>query len=118
MLQDVRPQVNVDKRRKKGDKGRDKGKRAFRVTESFILEEDEALTTKQAKKDKKKKKHLERAPIPIFLPQFISVSALANQLKIPLDKFMRKLNELGFEQIGHDHGKSSVRMQLMENYLC
>ncbi|KAI5790702.1 hypothetical protein DFH27DRAFT_486173 [Peziza echinospora] len=91
------PAKAVDTRRKKGDKGRDKDKRAFGATQSFLVDESEL----NAKKDKKKKKRED--PIPIYIPQFTSVSNLSKLLKVPLDKFVYKLKDLGFEEVNHDH---------------
>ncbi|KAF8476878.1 hypothetical protein BDZ91DRAFT_648164 [Kalaharituber pfeilii] len=98
VIEQEAPAKAVDSRRKKADKDRDKGKRAFGVHESFLLEDEEAI---QAKKEKKKQKR--EKPIPILLPQFISVTLLANSLKVPLDRFLVKLQELGFEDIGYNH---------------
>src|SRR5690606_33104974 len=81
-LQELAP---VDTRKKKADKSRDKEKRAFGVSESFILEENEAELNAKKRKEAKKKAKLEqrKKPTPIFLPQFINISQLANQLKVP-----------------------------------
>lgn len=57
-----------------------------------------------AKPNSQKKKAKREQPIPILIQQqFISVSLLANQLKVPLDRFLEKLGELGFVEIGYNH---------------
>ncbi|KAM0798604.1 hypothetical protein BDR22DRAFT_881568 [Usnea florida] len=42
-------------------------------------------------------------PTPIYLPEFISVSNLASVLKVRLEIFIRKMNDLGFEEVHNDH---------------
>jgi len=94
----------IDTRKKKATIIKDKDKRSavFTATESFLLDDDAAaLAQREAKLAKKKAKR--EKPIPILLPRFISASLLANQLKIPLDKFLEKLGELGFVEIGYNH---------------
>ena len=94
----------IDTRKKKAALIKDKDKRAaaFTATESFLLDDDPAtLAQREAKLAKKRAKR--EQPTPILLPQFISVSLLANQLKVPLNIFLEKLGELGFVEIGYNH---------------
>ncbi|KAF2220004.1 hypothetical protein BDZ85DRAFT_205149 [Elsinoe ampelina] len=44
-----------------------------------------------------------RAVTKITLPQFITVSNLAQALDVKLDPFIRRLESLGFTAMGHDH---------------
>lgn len=91
-------QVRVDSRKKKATVTKDKGKRTFGVAESFLIDDSAARET-HGKKKKKKRDKL----IPIVLPQFITVSMLASNLKVPLDDFIKKMEELGFEGVGYNH---------------
>ncbi|KAF2087205.1 initiation factor 2 [Saccharata proteae CBS 121410] len=57
------------------------------------------------KAERKKRKQRERefaAPTPIYLPEFISVSNLANKMKIRAEELVRKMEEVGFEDIQND----------------
>lgn len=87
-----------------------KGKRQKNVRQSHHEDEDmdedairrwEARQRKKAEKDAKK--HLEAAaeaaPVPIFLPEYISVSNLASALQIRVADFLHDLESMGFEEI-------------------
>ncbi|KAF2263503.1 initiation factor 2 [Lojkania enalia] len=55
-------------------------------------------------KEARKKALLERsAPMPLYLPEYISVANLAGMLKLRVEEFVRKLEELGFEAVQNDH---------------
>ncbi|KAN0102053.1 initiation factor 2 [Hyaloscypha variabilis] len=90
-------------------KGKDKDK--ARRKERFVQnEEDEAaLEEAEARAEEKRRRKREKAakkaaaPTPMLLPEYISVSNLAVALKVRLEDFIRKIDELGFEQTGHDH---------------
>lgn len=60
---------------------------------------------KKGKKEKKKKRVVMKneAPIPIYLPDFISVGNLADALSIRPGDFLEAIHELGFEDATHDH---------------
>jgi translation initiation factor IF-2 len=59
---------------------------------------------KRARQEAKKAAKLARAdPIPISIPQFISVANLAVMLKQRAEDFVRKLEDLGFEDVQTDH---------------
>lgn len=79
----AKPEVELDKAGKK--KNKDRGKRGFGAAESWILDEDEAAT-KEAKRLKKLQK--KEKPIPLYLPEFISVANLAKTVKQPLGKYL------------------------------
>lgn len=68
---------------------------------------DSEFSEKRSKKNKRQREQAEvvEAPTatPILIPPFISVSNLATALKVRLDDFVRKLEDLGFEEIGNDH---------------
>lgn len=95
---DQEKKIKVDARKKKATVTKDKGKRTFGVVESFLIDDD----TVGEKHEKKKKKNRDKS-IPIVLPQFITVSMLASNLKVPLDDFIKKMEELGFEGVGYNH---------------
>jgi translation initiation factor IF-2 len=58
---------------------------------------------RQRQEAKKAAKLASAEPIPIVLPQFISVANLAGMLKQRTDEFVRKLEDLGFEEVQNDH---------------
>ena len=66
---------------------------------------ESAAARTEAKKQRKKEKAAAKAaaPTPILLPEYISVSNLAVALKVKVEEFVGKLEELGFEEVGHDH---------------
>ncbi|KAH6721510.1 putative translation initiation factor IF-2, mitochondrial [Leptodontidium sp. MPI-SDFR-AT-0119] len=91
-------------------KGRDKARRR----EQFVNQEDDeadldaaiarAEEKAQRKREKAEKKAAKAAaPTPILLPEYISVSNLAVALKVRFEEFASKMEELGFEETGHDH---------------
>jgi translation initiation factor IF-2 len=90
-------------------KGKDKDK--TRRRERFVQnEEDEAALEEaearaEAKRQRKREKAAKKkaAPTPMLLPEYISVSNLAVALKVRLEDFICKMEELGFEETGHDH---------------
>ncbi|TGZ84079.1 mitochondrial translation initiation factor 2 [Ascodesmis nigricans] len=61
------------------------------------------MSAKELKKLKKaKKKEAKKELIPILLPQFISVENLSTRLNVPLKRFERQLQEMGFEETNGD----------------
>ncbi|KAF1920272.1 hypothetical protein BDU57DRAFT_508466 [Ampelomyces quisqualis] len=54
----------------------------------------EAKKAAQAAKDE---------PTPIYLPQYVSVVNLATMLKLRAEELVRKMEDLGFEDVQHDH---------------
>jgi translation initiation factor IF-2 len=60
---------------------------------------------KRLKEEKRKAKKAmqENAPVPIVLPEYISVTHLANALRVKVDDFLLKLQDLGFEEVQKDH---------------
>ena len=89
-------------------KGRDKARRR----QQFIDEEEDdgeqqeaARQRAELKKQRKAEKAARKAaaPTPILLPEYISVSNLAVAMKVRLEDFVYKLEELGFEETNHDY---------------
>ncbi|KAF4538073.1 Mitochondrial translation initiation protein [Lasiodiplodia theobromae] len=84
-------------------------KRKARGGRSKALEEEEDVDfnrierRKSKKKDKKKKRVAEVAPpTPIYLPEYLSVVSLANMLRVRTEDLVRKMEELGYEDINND----------------
>lgn len=67
---------------------------AARAEEKRLRKAERAALKKAEKAEK---------PIPILLPEFITVQHLAIALKVRFSTFVRKLEELGFEDTAHDH---------------
>jgi translation initiation factor IF-2 len=88
-------------------KGKDKAKRRqrFDYGEEADEEREAALARAELKKQRKREKAAKKAaaPTPILLPEYISVSNLAVALKVRLEDFVAKMEELGFEETSHDY---------------
>lgn len=73
------------------------------------FDDDSGARRRKRKKGKKQGKQrvakadVPAGPTPIFLPEFISVTNLASALRVRLEDFVRKMEELGFEDIQYDH---------------
>ncbi|KFY22485.1 hypothetical protein V493_06565 [Pseudogymnoascus sp. VKM F-4281 (FW-2241)] len=93
-----------------GFKGRGKDKKKDRRREEFATEEDNhenAVANRKAeqKRERKAAKAAKKAaaPTPVLLPEYISVANLASVLKVRLEHFVEKMEELGFEETGTDY---------------
>ncbi|KAF8860688.1 initiation factor 2 [Acephala macrosclerotiorum] len=91
-------------------RGKDKAKRRqqFARTDEDELAEAEAYERAEAKRLRKEEKAAKKAatavaPTPILLPEYISVSNLATALRVRLEDFVYKMEELGFEETSHDY---------------
>ncbi|KAI9680134.1 MAG: hypothetical protein M1829_001371 [Trizodia sp. TS-e1964] len=76
----------------------------------FILDEEEDMEDEQAyaaakrKRAKAKADRKQQAPAtPLLLPEYITVSNLAAALRVKVEDLMVKLEDLGFEEMSHDH---------------
>ncbi|KAL4896520.1 hypothetical protein BDV59DRAFT_108268 [Aspergillus ambiguus] len=60
---------------------------------------------KRQKKDKARRKEVEvdTAPIPLYLPEFISVSNLADVIGVRPAQFVQRMEEMGFEDVTYNH---------------
>jgi translation initiation factor IF-2 len=85
---------------------RDKARRR----QQFVQEEDEeaveaareeARLRAEAKAERKREKALKK-PVPIMLPEFITVSNLAIALRVRQEDLVAKMVEVGFEEVNHD----------------
>ena len=73
---------------------------------SYRDEDDEfEFDRPRKKKDKKQKREVvkEDGPVPIYLPDFISVGNLADALSIRQSDFLNTIHALGFEEATYDH---------------
>ncbi|EAU36245.1 hypothetical protein ATEG_02971 [Aspergillus terreus NIH2624] len=60
---------------------------------------------KRQKKEKSRRKEVEvdSAPIPLYLPEFISVSNLADVIGVRPAQFVQRMEEMGFEDVTYNH---------------
>ncbi|GFG22571.1 translation initiation factor IF-2, mitochondrial [Aspergillus udagawae] len=75
--------------------------------EEFDPEDDRRRRRQERKRQKKEKarqKELEAAaPSPLYLPEFISVSNLADVIGVRPAQFIRRMEEMGFEDVSYGH---------------
>ncbi|KAF7122989.1 hypothetical protein CNMCM5793_001165 [Aspergillus hiratsukae] len=75
--------------------------------EEFDPEDDRRRRREERKRQKKEKarqKELEAAaPSPLYLPEFISVSNLADVIGVRPAQFVRRMEEMGFEDVSYSH---------------
>ncbi|KAG9232307.1 hypothetical protein BJ875DRAFT_467188, partial [Amylocarpus encephaloides] len=88
-------------------KDRDKAKRRMQFSSSqeareMEQAEEEARKRTELKKQRKREK-TPKKPVPILLPEYISVSNLAIALRVKQELFIEKMQELGFEEFNHDY---------------
>jgi translation initiation factor IF-2 len=101
-------QMTYDNLPKGKDRDKVKRRQQFSRNEEDDAEADAAAARAEAKRQKKLERAAQKAaqaaaPTPILLPEYISVSNLAVALKVRLEEFVRKMEELGFEETGHDY---------------
>jgi translation initiation factor IF-2 len=89
---------------------RDKQKRRESFVQGFDDYEVEAADRRNIKREQRKKEKAARkaakkapAPTPLLLPEYISVSNLATALRVRIEDFIHKLDELGFEEVNYDY---------------
>ena len=58
---------------------------------------------KRAKKERTRRKEVHVAPSPIFLPEFISVSNLADVIGVRPAQFVQRMEQMGFEGVTYSH---------------
>lgn len=84
------------------------GNRGHRVQRAEEEEDERPYVNKQDRKRmraeaKKAAQAAKNEPVPISLPEYISVANLAGALKLRVEDFVQKLEELGFEEVQNDH---------------
>jgi len=90
--------------RRRRDAGRATRGRIMREDDEDAEEAIEKAERRRQRKEAKKKKQLEKTePVPVYLPEYISVANLASLLKVRVEEFVAKLEELGFEDVQNDH---------------
>ncbi|OCK86157.1 initiation factor 2 [Lepidopterella palustris CBS 459.81] len=99
---------SVEEPKQRGKIDRRKERRGNRVMRSRDDEElDEELARAERKRQRKEEKRKEKLknsePTPIYLPEYISVANLASILKIRVEEFAKKMEQLGFEDVQNDH---------------
>ncbi|KAF1362462.1 initiation factor 2 [Lizonia empirigonia] len=96
--QEVRNRYEQPERRKAGGRN---NRRVMRDDEEDV--EDRYVNKKEQKrlrKEAKKAAQMEKSePTPITLPEYISVANLAGMLRLRVEDFVTKLEELGFEDV-------------------
>ncbi|KAJ9411157.1 hypothetical protein DTO045G8_789 [Paecilomyces variotii] len=58
---------------------------------------------KRMKKEKARRKQTDAAPSPLYLPEFISVSNLADVIGVRPATFVQRMEEMGFEGVTYSH---------------
>ncbi|KAI1346727.1 initiation factor 2 [Xylaria sp. FL0043] len=99
-----------EKKTSKREKKPDKKRGGRRSQQASRFEDDDGADDYDEYQEKRRQKELRKAqreaertePIPIILPELISITALANALKIKPDDFLVQLGELGFEGVTLD----------------
>jgi translation initiation factor IF-2 len=103
---ETRNRYEEPERRKRG------GEREKRARGRVMREEDEEEEERQVSKAERKRVRAERKkaaqlakeePTPVSIPEYISVANLATLLKLRVEEFITKLEELGFEDVQNDH---------------
>ncbi|KAF2730448.1 initiation factor 2 [Polyplosphaeria fusca] len=101
-----RDRYNEPARRSWDSSERKPQRRMMRNHEEEEDEEDNVsrVERKRQRKEARKRAQLEKAkPTPIWLPEYISVAHLASMLRLRVDDFTKRLEELGFQDVQYDH---------------
>ncbi|ATY64707.1 mitochondrial translation initiation factor [Cordyceps militaris] len=98
---DDAPPIRDDKKSKKG-KHHGSSRRGTDEWEDDGDRWEELEERKRAKEARKAAKAEKPVAVPIFLPEYISATDLAQSLKQPLTSFMTDMEEMGFENITGD----------------
>lgn len=92
----------------RGDRYKERKSKKF-VSEVDFDDDEDALRAERRKQRKQKAEKnravskAAAAPTPIHLPEFISVSNLARVLRVRVEDFAYKMNDLGFAETNNDH---------------
>jgi translation initiation factor IF-2 len=98
---ETQPQADVQKKPKRRDdrKGRQSDEDADFDAEDRNRRRDE----RKRKKARASRKEEQSAPAPLYLPEFISVSNLADVIGVRPALFISRMEDMGFEDVTHDH---------------
>lgn len=103
MGRDRQDRIEKEAKARKRQRGNDLGGREQEFdADSFQERRRRRLERKAEKERAKREALLEAGPIPILLPEFISVANLGIALDVKQDLFLSQLKELGFENIAKD----------------
>jgi translation initiation factor IF-2 len=91
----------ASKRRDEKDEDDDDNRASYR-DEDGDFEEDGDRPRRRRRRQKDKRRG-EGAPTPIILPEFISVGNLADALMVRKAEFLRRVQDMGFEEATFDH---------------
>lgn len=83
-----------------------KGKGFVRELDDYEDLDDRAAKRRDIKEQRKRAKMAQKQaapPTPIYLPEFISVSNLAGVLKVRIEDFLKRMKDLGFDELSNDH---------------
>jgi translation initiation factor IF-2 len=102
---EVKNRYEEPERRQGGNKNRTRRVQRDEEEEDY---EDRPAVSKQERKRlraeaKKAALMAKNEPTPISLPEYISVANLAGALRLRVEDFVQKLEELGFEEVQNDH---------------
>lgn len=67
---------------------------------------DSAMARRERKSQRKREKLAQKAaapPVPIILPEFISIGNLAAALRVRIEKFVQTMQQLGFDETSNDY---------------
>lgn len=108
--QSEEPSVEIDQSRRKGPKYREnRRQRASDEDDDFDREEyhrrrDERRRQKEERAmEKERMKQAAQEPSPLYLPSFISVSNLADVIGVRHVQFVRRMEDMGFEDVTYNH---------------
>ena len=84
-----------------------KGKKVTSVYDDADEEDEDRAARRMERKEQRKKAKVTKKsvtpPTPIYLPEFISVSNLAGVLRVRVEDFVSKMEDLGFDETNTDH---------------
>ncbi|KAJ6141413.1 Translation initiation factor IF-2 [Penicillium chermesinum] len=88
-----------------GMQKKDKRKNGQRGREDEDDHDEDIVRRREEKKRLKQqqKKEAEAAPSPLYLPEFISVTNLADVIGVRPGQFIERMEEMGFEDVGYNH---------------
>ncbi|KAJ5140355.1 Translation initiation factor IF-2 [Penicillium atrosanguineum] len=100
---ETEPQAGIQKKSKRRDDR--KGRQSDSQDADFDVEDRNRRRDdrKRKKKDKGSRKVEAAPPAPLYLPEFISVSNLADVIGVRPANFVSRMEDMGFEDVHYDH---------------
>lgn len=105
-LESLEAQEQQTQAQKKSKRREGRKHRAAESEEADFDDEMESIREERKRQKKakaEKKKRAEAAPAPLYLPEFISVSNLADVIGVRPAQFVSRMEEMGFEDVSYDH---------------